>query len=94
VIALLVNLETNCGSERRARLRKERRLRRSFASRRDRGGLRLLPPLDQAWLRRRTVDLFRLWEPEPAVLLQGPLSSSAWNKADHAEPGGTASPSR
>jgi 8-oxo-dGTP pyrophosphatase MutT (NUDIX family) len=58
------------------------------------GGLRLLPPLDQAWLRRRTVDLFRLWEPEPAVLLQGPLSSSAWNKADHAEPGGTASPSR
>jgi 8-oxo-dGTP diphosphatase len=32
--------------------------------------LRLLPPLDQAWLRRRTTDLFRLWEPEPAVQLQ------------------------
>jgi 8-oxo-dGTP pyrophosphatase MutT (NUDIX family) len=29
-------------------------------------GLRLLPPLDQAWLRRRTFDLFRLWEHEPA----------------------------
>lgn len=38
-------------------------------------GLRLLPPLDQAWLRRRTVELFRRWEPEPAVLLQGPLSA-------------------
>jgi ADP-ribose pyrophosphatase YjhB (NUDIX family) len=36
-------------------------------------GLRLLPPLDQAWLRRRTVDLFRRWEPEPGVLLQRPL---------------------
>jgi len=57
-------------------------------------GLRLLPPLDQAWLRRRTVDLFRLWEPEPPVVLQGPLSTSGWNKADHAEPGGTPSPSR
>jgi len=32
-------------------------------------GLRLLPPLDQAWLRRRTVDLYRLWEHEPAVPL-------------------------
>ena len=29
-------------------------------------GLRLLPPLDQAWLRRRTFDLFRLWEHEPS----------------------------
>ena len=45
-------------------------------------GLRVLPPLDQAWLRRRTVDLFRLWEPEPAVPLQGPLSATGWNKAD------------
>jgi len=36
-------------------------------------GLRLLPPLDQSWLRLRTVELFRLWEPEPAALLQGPL---------------------
>jgi ADP-ribose pyrophosphatase YjhB (NUDIX family) len=50
-------------------------------------GLRLLPPLDQAWLRRRTVDLFQLWEPEPAVPLQEPLSASGWNKADHAPPG-------
>jgi 8-oxo-dGTP pyrophosphatase MutT (NUDIX family) len=38
-------------------------------------GLRLIPPLDQAWLRRRTVELFRLWEPEPAVPLQEPLQS-------------------
>lgn len=57
-------------------------------------GLRLLPPLDQTWLRRRAVDLFRLWEPKPPVPLQGPLSASGWNKADHAEPGGTPSPSR
>jgi hypothetical protein len=34
-------------------------------------GLRLLPPLDQAWLRRRTIELFRLWEPRPPVPLQG-----------------------
>jgi ADP-ribose pyrophosphatase YjhB (NUDIX family) len=33
--------------------------------------LRLLAPLDQAWLRRRTLELFWLWESEPAVLLQG-----------------------
>jgi 8-oxo-dGTP pyrophosphatase MutT (NUDIX family) len=33
-------------------------------------GLRLLAPLDQAWLRRRTVELFRRWEPEPAPALQ------------------------
>ena len=36
-------------------------------------GLRLLPPLDQAWLRRRTVELFRRWEGEPAAPLQRPL---------------------
>jgi 8-oxo-dGTP pyrophosphatase MutT (NUDIX family) len=36
-------------------------------------GLRLIPPLDQAWLRQRTMELFRLWEPEPAVPLQVPL---------------------
>jgi 8-oxo-dGTP pyrophosphatase MutT (NUDIX family) len=45
-------------------------------------GLRLLPPLDQEWLRRRSVELYRLWEPEPAVLLQAPLSASGLNKAD------------
>jgi GrpB-like predicted nucleotidyltransferase (UPF0157 family)/ADP-ribose pyrophosphatase YjhB (NUDIX family) len=39
-------------------------------------GLRLLPPLDQAWLRRRTVELFRLWKAEPDVALQGQLSTS------------------
>jgi 8-oxo-dGTP pyrophosphatase MutT (NUDIX family) len=54
-------------------------------------GLRLVPPLDQTWLRQRTVDLFRLWKSEPAVLLQRPLSATGWNKADHASPGGTAS---
>ena len=36
-------------------------------------GLHLLAPLDQPWLRRRTVDLFRLWEPEPGHPLQGIL---------------------
>jgi ADP-ribose pyrophosphatase YjhB (NUDIX family) len=39
-------------------------------------GVSLLPPLDQTWLRRRTLELFRLWEPEPAVVLQGPMSAS------------------
>jgi 8-oxo-dGTP pyrophosphatase MutT (NUDIX family) len=38
-------------------------------------GLRLLPPLDQVWLRQRTIELFRLWEPEPPVPLQGSLAS-------------------
>ena len=46
-------------------------------------GLRLLPPFDEPWLRRRTIDLFRLWEPEPAVPLQGPPSASTWNKDEH-----------
>jgi 8-oxo-dGTP pyrophosphatase MutT (NUDIX family) len=36
-------------------------------------GLRLLAPLDQAWLRRRTLALFRLAASEPAVRLQPPL---------------------
>jgi 8-oxo-dGTP diphosphatase len=39
-------------------------------------GLRMLPPLDQRWLLRRSVGLARLWEREPAVVLQGPLSAS------------------
>lgn len=55
-------------------------------------GLRLVPPFDQAWLRQRTVDLFRLWEPEPAVLLQGPFSARGWNKADQVDPGSMAPP--
>jgi 8-oxo-dGTP pyrophosphatase MutT (NUDIX family) len=38
-------------------------------------GLSLLPPLDQLWLRRRTLELFRLWQPEPPVPLQEPLSA-------------------
>jgi 8-oxo-dGTP pyrophosphatase MutT (NUDIX family) len=36
--------------------------------------LRLLPPLDQAWLRQRTIELFRLWEPQPRVPLQRSLA--------------------
>jgi 8-oxo-dGTP pyrophosphatase MutT (NUDIX family) len=36
--------------------------------------LRLLPPLDQAWLRRRTLDLFRLFQPESPPALQEALS--------------------
>ena len=42
--------------------------------------LHLLPPLDEAWLRRRTVELFRLWQRDRAVTLQEPLSATAWNK--------------
>jgi ADP-ribose pyrophosphatase YjhB (NUDIX family) len=34
----------------------------------------LLPPLDQAWLRRRTLDLFRELRREPLAALQGPLT--------------------
>jgi ADP-ribose pyrophosphatase YjhB (NUDIX family) len=36
-------------------------------------GLQLLPPLDQAWLRRRTLEAFRLWQSQPPVALQPPL---------------------
>lgn len=49
----------------------------------------LLPPLDQGWLQRRVLELFQLWESEPAVQLQETLFASGWNKADHAKPGGT-----
>jgi 8-oxo-dGTP pyrophosphatase MutT (NUDIX family) len=45
--------------------------------------LRVLPPLDQAWLRERTVELFRMWAEQPAVALQPPLARSAWNKHEH-----------
>ena len=44
--------------------------------------LRLVPPLDQPWLRQRTIDLYRLWQPAPDVHLQEPLSGSGWNKKD------------
>jgi ADP-ribose pyrophosphatase YjhB (NUDIX family) len=37
-------------------------------------GLRLLAPLDQPWLRLRTLELFRLWQHGPAGQLQWPLS--------------------
>jgi len=47
-------------------------------------GLRLVPPLDEAWLRRRVVDLFRLWESAPDAPLQGALPDAGWSKADHA----------
>jgi 8-oxo-dGTP pyrophosphatase MutT (NUDIX family) len=53
--------------------------------------LRLLPPLDQGWLQRRVLELFQLWESEPTVQLQETLSTSGWNKTDHARPGGTGS---
>jgi ADP-ribose pyrophosphatase YjhB (NUDIX family) len=46
--------------------------------------LRLVPPLDQAWLRRRTLELFRLWEPAPDVPLQGSPPEGGWNKHDDA----------
>ena len=45
--------------------------------------LRLVPPLDQAWLRRRTIELFRLWPRAQDVPLQGPLAEPGWNKTDH-----------
>ncbi len=44
--------------------------------------LRLVPPLDQPWLRQRTIDLYRLWQPAPDVHLQEPLSGTGWNKHD------------
>ena len=46
--------------------------------------LRLVPPLDQAWLRDRTLDLFRLWEPAADAPLQRDLTES-WNKHDNAD---------
>jgi 8-oxo-dGTP pyrophosphatase MutT (NUDIX family) len=50
----------------------------------DSRALRLVPPLDQAWLRQRTIELFRLWEPAPDAPLQIDLTLSGWNKHDHA----------
>jgi 8-oxo-dGTP pyrophosphatase MutT (NUDIX family) len=49
-------------------------------------GLRLLPPLDEAWLLRRTVEVFRLLEPGPDVPLQGPLPHRAANGEDQPLP--------
>ncbi len=46
--------------------------------------LRLVPPLDQPWLRQRTIDLYRAWSPAPDVPLQRPLSETGWNKYDDA----------
>lgn len=45
--------------------------------------LRLVRPLDQQWLRQRTIDLFRLWQTAPDVTLQEPLSGTGWNKYDN-----------
>ena len=42
--------------------------------------LRLVPPLDQPWLRQRTIELYRLWQASPDVPLQAPLSETGWNK--------------
>jgi 8-oxo-dGTP pyrophosphatase MutT (NUDIX family) len=39
--------------------------------------LDLFPPLDQPWLRRRTVELFRHWRPQRSVMLQGALATEA-----------------
>jgi 8-oxo-dGTP pyrophosphatase MutT (NUDIX family) len=47
--------------------------------------LRLIAPLDQTWLRRRTVELFRLWKQQPAVELQGHLSASGQSASAQAE---------
>jgi 8-oxo-dGTP pyrophosphatase MutT (NUDIX family) len=44
----------------------------------------LVPPLDQAWLRRRTLELFRLWEPATDAPLQPGLTESGWNKHENA----------
>ena len=38
--------------------------------------LQLVPPLDQAWLRHRTLELFRLWEPATDVPLHIDLTQS------------------
>ncbi|MGZ8783545.1 MAG: NUDIX hydrolase [Gaiellaceae bacterium] len=42
--------------------------------------LRLVPPLDQPWLRKRMIDLYRLWQPAPDVPLHKPISDTGWNK--------------
>ncbi len=44
--------------------------------------LRLLPPMDQLWLRQRAIDLFELWEGGPPVALQRPIAQGGWNKID------------
>ncbi len=46
--------------------------------------LRMVPPLDQAWLRRRTLELFRLWKSAGDVPLQHSLTDNGWNKNDNA----------
>ena len=46
--------------------------------------LRLVPPFDQAWLRHRTLELFRLWEPATDAPLQLGLPETGWNKHEDA----------
>jgi 8-oxo-dGTP pyrophosphatase MutT (NUDIX family) len=48
-------------------------------------GLRLLPPLDQPWLRERALQLFDRYRDAPAAPLQEPLSECGWNKHQLAE---------
>jgi 8-oxo-dGTP diphosphatase len=47
--------------------------------------LRLVPPLDEQWLRERTIDLYRLWFEAPDVQLQEKLTAAGWNKVEHAD---------
>lgn len=47
-------------------------------------GLRLVPPLDEPWLRERTIDLYHRCLRTPEVKLQEPLTASGWNKIEHA----------
>jgi 8-oxo-dGTP pyrophosphatase MutT (NUDIX family) len=54
-------------------------------------GLALVPPYDQVWLRRRTLELFRLWAPQPDAMLQERIFATGWNKIDDAKPDATAS---
>ena len=46
--------------------------------------LRLVPPLDEPWLLRRTVELYRSWSHKPDVELQKALSQTGWNKYENA----------
>jgi len=39
----------------------------------DADSLRLIPPLDQAWLRRRAIDSCRRWDADPPAVLQADI---------------------
>lgn len=48
----------------------------------ERDELKLLAPLDQAWLRERAIELYRLWREQPDYPLQRELNEFQKNKYD------------